>query len=124
MGLAGLALILLPISLQAQLVLSFGVLGFMFITMSRPENKVFRMMTYFFVGILALRYAYWRTADTLPSIYEPWNFVPGFLLYLAEMYCLAMLAVSLFMLADPLKRTSPPMPAIDDLPTVDVFIPS
>jgi cellulose synthase (UDP-forming) len=124
MGLAGLALILLPISLQAQLVLSFGVLGFMFITMSRPENKVFRMMTYFFVGILALRYAYWRTADTLPSIYEPWNFIPGFILYLAEMYCLAMLAVSLFMLADPLKRSTPPFPPIDELPTVDVFIPS
>jgi cellulose synthase (UDP-forming) len=123
-GLAGLSLILLPISLQAQLVLSFGVLGFMFITMSRPENKTFRIMTYFFAGILAMRYAYWRTTDTLPSIYEPWNFIPGFLLYLAEMYCLAMLAVSLFMLADPLKRASPPISNAEDLPTVDVFIPS
>jgi cellulose synthase (UDP-forming) len=69
-------------------------------------------------------YAYWRTVETLPSIYEPWNFVPGFLLYLAEMYCLAMLAVSLFMLADPLKRSAPGLTNNDDLPTVDVFIPS
>lgn len=123
-GMAGLTLLFLPISLQAQLVLSFGALGCMFFTMSRPDNKIFRMMSFGFVGLLALRYGYWRTVDTLPSIYEPWNFIPGFLLYLAEMYCLAMLFVSLFMLADPLKRQSPSLPKIEDLPTVDVFVPS
>jgi len=123
-GIAGICLLLLPMSLQAQLVLSFSVLGCMFFTMSRPDNKIFRMMTYGFVSVLAIRYGYWRTVDTLPSIYEPWNFIPAFILYLAEMYCLAMLFVSLFMLADPLKRNSPSVPAIDDLPTVDVFVPT
>nr|WP_316652458.1 UDP-forming cellulose synthase catalytic subunit [uncultured Gellertiella sp.] len=123
-GALGLFVLWLPISLQAQLVLSFAVLGLLFIAMSRPDNKTFRMMTFVFSGILALRYAYWRTTETLPNFSEPWNFIPGLLLYLAEMYCLLMLAVSYFMLADPLRRTAPAIKNAADLPTVDVFIPT
>ena len=123
-GMLGLFVLWLPLSLQAQLVLSFAVLGFMFIFMTRPNSKPFRLMTFVFAGILALRYAYWRTTETLPDISEPLNFIPGFVLYLAEMYCLAMLAVSFFMLADPLRRVAPVPKTRAELPTVDVFIPS
>ncbi|MCF3642954.1 UDP-forming cellulose synthase catalytic subunit [Rhizobium sp. TRM95111] len=123
-GIFGLLLLWLPMSLQAQLVLSFAVLGGMFLAMTRPQNTTLRLVTFVFAGILAMRYAYWRTTETLPNFDEPLNFIPGFLLYLAEMYCLAMLAVSFFMLADPLKRTAPKFPEAADLPTVDVFVPS
>ncbi len=123
-GLLGLAVLWLPLSLQAQLVLSFAALGVMFFGMSRPDNTVFRLLTFIFCGVLALRYAYWRTTETLPVISEPMNFVPGLLLYVAEMYCLVMLAISFFMLADPLKRVAPKIKSIEDLPTVDVFIPT
>ena len=123
-GMLGLFVLWLPLSLQAQLVLSFAVLGFMFMAMTRPNSKPLRMMTFVFAGIIALRYAYWRTTQTLPDISEPLNFVPAIMLYLAEMYCLAMLAVSLFMLADPLRRTTPVPKSRETLPTVDVFIPS
>lgn len=123
-GVAGLFMLWLPISLQAQLVMSFAVLGFMFIAMSRPDNTSFRLATFIFAGVLAMRYAYWRTTETLPSFAEPLNFVPGIVLYVAEMYCLLMLAVSFFMLADPLRRTAPKISGRDDLPTVDVFIPT
>jgi cellulose synthase (UDP-forming) len=123
-GLAGLSVLLLPLSLQAQLVLSFAVLGIMFIAMTRPDSTRARMVVFIFAGILALRYAFWRTTETLPNFSEPLNFIPGFVLYLAEMYCVAMLAISFFMLADPLKRKSPPFPRSEDLPTVDVFIPT
>ncbi|WP_428427608.1 UDP-forming cellulose synthase catalytic subunit [Pararhizobium sp.] len=123
-GALGLTLILLPMSLQAQLMLSFAVLGIMFIGMTRPDNSTFRVITLVFAGIIALRYGFWRTTETLPDITEPLNFIPGFLLYLAEMYCLAMLAISFFMVIDPIKRKTPDMGAAADLPTVDVFIPS
>ena len=123
-GTAGLFMIWLPLSLQAQLVLSFAVLGFMFIAMSRPDNTSMRLATFVFAGILALRYAYWRTTETLPSFSEPLNFIPGIILYAAEMYCLLMLAVSFFMLADPLRRQAPKIAERQDLPTVDVFIPT
>ena len=123
-GMLGLFVLWLPLSLQAQLILSFAVLGFMFLAMTRPDSKPLRMMTFVFAGIIALRYAYWRTTQTLPDISEPLNFVPAIILYLAEMYCLAMLAVSLFMLADPLRRVAPVPKSREALPTVDVFIPS
>ena len=123
-GMIGLALLWLPMSLQAQLVLSLAALGVMFFAMSRSDNTVFRLVTFIFCGVLALRYAFWRTTETLPAFSEPLNFIPGLLLYLAEMYSLAMLAISFFMLVDPLKRTAPKLKSIEDLPTVDVFIPS
>lgn len=123
-GLLGLFLLWLPISLQAQLILSFAVLGVMFLAMTRPNSTTFRLVTFTFAGILAMRYAFWRTTETLPSIHEPLNFIPGLILYLAEMYCLAMLAISFFMLADPLERKAPEIGDAADLPTVDVFIPS
>ncbi len=123
-GFLGLTLLWLPLSLQAQLVLSFAALGVMFFGMSRPDNTVFRFITFVFCGVLALRYAFWRTTETLPVFSEPLNFIPGLLLYIAEMYCLLMLAISFFMLADPIKRVAPKVRSLDDLPTVDVFIPT
>lgn len=123
-GSLGLFLLWLPLSLQAQLVLSLAALGVMFFGMSRPENTVFRFITFTFCGILALRYAFWRTTETLPAFSEPLNFIPGLLLYIAEMYCLLMLAISFFMLADPLKRTAPKVRSLEELPTIDVFIPT
>lgn len=123
-GVVGLALLWMPLSLQAQLVLSLAALGVMFFGMSRPENTVFRFITFIFCAVLALRYAYWRTTETLPVFSEPLNFIPGLLLYMAEMYCLLMLAISFFMLADPIKRVAPKVRSLDDLPTVDVLIPT
>ncbi len=70
-GVLAVALVPCLISLQAQLVLSFAVLGLMFESMSRPDNRTMRLMTFVFAGIFALRYAFWRTTETLPSIDEP-----------------------------------------------------
>lgn len=123
-GLFGVVLLWLPISLQAQLVLSLAVLALMLLFMMRPQNKTFRLMTFVFSAVLALRYAFWRTTETLPDINEPWNFVPGIILYAAEMYCLVMLAINFFIVADPLDRKPAPRLADDDKPTVDVFVPS
>lgn len=123
-GVFGLAIMWLPLSLQAQLVLSLAALGMMFFGMTRPENTVFRFITFVFCAVLALRYAFWRTTETLPSISDPLDFIPGLLLYLAEMYCLVMLAVSFFMLADPIKRVAPKVRSLEELPTVDVLIPT
>lgn len=123
-GLFGVFLLWLPISLQAQLVLSLTILALMLLFIMRPQNKTFRVMTFVLSAVLALRYAFWRTTETLPDINEPWNFIPGIILYAAEMYCLVMLAINFFIVADPLDRKPAPRLADDDKPTVDVFVPS
>jgi cellulose synthase (UDP-forming) len=123
-GAVGIFLLWLPMSLQAQLVLSLSVLALMLLFMTQPENKTLRQLSFVFAGIIALRYAYWRTTETLPEFAEPINFIPGLVLYIAEMYCLVMLAINFFIVADPLKRVRPEMTDDDSLPTVDVFVPS
>jgi cellulose synthase (UDP-forming) len=92
--------------------------------MTRPDNTVFRIITFIFCGVLALRYAFWRTTETLPVSPNRSTSFPGLLLYIAEMYCLLMLAISFFMLSDPIKRVAPKGPVSRRASTVDVFIPT
>ncbi|MFN7008392.1 MAG: UDP-forming cellulose synthase catalytic subunit [Allorhizobium sp.] len=123
-GVFGLFLLWLPMSLQAQLVLSLSVLGLMLVCMTRPANKTLRLLTFVLSATIALRYAFWRTTQTLPDISEPLNFIPGLILYLAEMFCLVMLAINFFIVADPVKRKPASRLPSDRLPSVDVFVPS
>ena len=74
--------------------------------------------------LVVLRYLYWRTTSTLPPAADWTNFVPGVLLYGAEVFCILMMFLSLFVVIDPLDRRSPRLPADDRLPGVDVLVPS
>jgi len=121
------ALITLPISLQTQLIAGLSVLAVMMVLKLVRSEGIWRLIALSFGTAVVLRYVYWRTTSTLPPINQPEDFIPGFLLYCAEMYSVAMLALSLFVVAMPL----PPRPsrnlsdtAEQDWPTVDVFIPT
>ena len=120
---AALFLITLPISLQAQLIGCWLVLTAMIcLKVVRPEGA-WRLIALALGTAVVLRYVYWRTTETIPPINQPENFVPGILLYLAELYNVFMLGLSLFVVARPLPSRRPP-PHRPDLPTVDVFVPS
>ena len=73
---------------------------------------------------VVLRYCYWRTTSTIPPIGQLEDFIPGVILYLAEMYSVFMLFLSLFAVSDPLERPPAPILPDDDQPTVDVFVPT
>lgn len=120
---AALFLIGLPISLQAQLIAGSMVVAAMIILKTiRPEG-IWRLISLALGTAIVLRYVYWRTTDTIPPVNQLENFIPGFLLYVAELYNVFMLCLSLFVVAKPLPgRASPPMPA--DPPTVDIFVPT
>lgn len=74
--------------------------------------------------IVVLRYAYWRTTSTLPPTSDLASFIPGLLLYLAEMYSIVMLGISLFVVADPKRRQPAPRVDPSTAPSVDVLVPS
>ncbi|MDY8110800.1 UDP-forming cellulose synthase catalytic subunit [Fulvimarina sp. 2208YS6-2-32] len=76
------------------------------------------------ISIVVFRYAYWRTTSTIPSPDDLISFIPAILLYGAEMYCLLMLALSLFVVADPIERPRAAQFPDEELPSVDVFVPS
>ncbi|MEM8572166.1 MAG: UDP-forming cellulose synthase catalytic subunit [Pseudomonadota bacterium] len=118
-------IVTLPISLQAQLVGSVTILGGMMLMKQFRPDGAWRLVALAFGTALVLRYVYWRTTDTIPPINQIENFIPGFLLYLAEMYSVMMLALSLFVVSNPLPpRPAHNMKALKRLPTVDVFIPT
>jgi cellulose synthase (UDP-forming) len=80
---------------------------------------------FFAIGsLLVLRYAYWRTTSTLPSTDSMIDFIPGAVLYGAEMFCVLMLGLSLFVISRPIQRPQAPSVSPEDAPTIDVFVPS
>ncbi|WGD28798.1 UDP-forming cellulose synthase catalytic subunit [Ancylobacter sp. WKF20] len=118
-------LITLPISLQAHLIAGcIVVLAMILLKTFGPPVGVFRMIALALGTAIVLRYVYWRTTSTLPPISQIEDFIPGFMLYIAEMYSVFMLFLSLFVVSSPMpSRVSPAIPPGEE-PTVDVFIPT
>lgn len=117
-------LVSLPISLQTQLIAGLVMLAAMMMLKFLRPHGIWRLIALAFGTAIVMRYVYWRTTGTLPPLNQLENFIPGFLLYLAEMYSVMMLALSLFVVASPLPpRAAKPLSS-DNPPTVDVFIPT
>jgi cellulose synthase (UDP-forming) len=113
----------IPISVEAQFILAFSAIGLMIFT------RIFRLHTkfrYLYIGlsvIIVLRYFSWRLVYTVPSPENIYNFIPGVLLLLAELYCFSMLLMSLFVIISPLRRNTIPFTDAE-APVVDVFVPT
>ena len=118
-----LLLITLPVGAQAQFIAGIGIVALMALIKVRSAQGPWRLIFLALGSVVVLRYVYWRTTETLPPIQDLEDFIPGFLLYLAEMYNVLMLALSLFIVATPLPAR-PSLVASEVFPTVDVFIPS
>ncbi|HEY9214439.1 MAG TPA: UDP-forming cellulose synthase catalytic subunit [Ancylobacter sp.] len=118
-------LITLPISLQAHLIAGcIVVLAMILLKTFGPPVGIFRMIALALGTAIVLRYVYWRTTSTIPPISQIEDFIPGFMLYIAEMYSVFMLFLSLFVVSSPMPvRITPPIDPLET-PTVDVFIPS
>jgi cellulose synthase (UDP-forming) len=116
--------ITLPINLQTQLIASITVVTLMAVIKILRGQEMWRLIALAFGTSVVLRYVYWRTTSTLPPINQLENFIPGFLLYLAEMYSVAMLALSLFVVAKPLPHRPSRAASQTKFPKVDVFVPT
>jgi hypothetical protein len=123
--LAMVVVITLPVSLQVHLVTAVVFIFLMSIIKVFRLGGLWRLLLLALGTAIVLRYAYWRTTSTLPPIEQWGDFIPAFLLYLAELYCIMMLALSLFVVSSPMaprksRRLEPGAP----VPTVDVFVPT
>ncbi len=113
-----------PIDLNTHLVTALVVAIIIAVLKMFRREGVLRAVVLSLGTIIVLRYVYWRTTSTIPPIEEPLNFVPGFILYLAEMYSVLMLFLSTFTIAEPMARPLRPVARHGDYPTVDVFVPT
>ncbi len=123
-ALCGIVLITLPVNLQTQLIAGTVVVTIMAIIKVLKRQGTWRLVALAFGTAIVLRYVYWRTSYTLPPVNQLENFIPGLLLYLAEMYNVAMLMLSLFIVATPLPPRTARAAKTQNFPTVDVFVPS
>ena len=123
-SLAMIAIITLPINLQTQLIASISVVTIMAVIKIIKLEGTWRLIALAFGTAIVMRYIYWRTTSTLPPVNQIENFIPGFLLYLAEVYSVGMLALSLFVVAMPMPSRPSRAAAIDYFPHVAVFVPS
>jgi cellulose synthase (UDP-forming) len=119
-----LILVTLPISQQAHLIAGTAVVVAMAFLKAFKPTGIWRPIALALGTSIVLRYVYWRTTSTLPPINQPENFIVGLTVYLAEMYCVAMLALSLFVVSSPLPSRVAPRLKDEELPSVDVFVPS
>jgi cellulose synthase (UDP-forming) len=117
-------LVTLPINTRTQLIASILIVACMAIIKLLNAGGKWRLVALAFGTAMVLRYVYWRTTSTLPPVNQLENFIPGLLVYLAEMYSVLMLALSLFVVSMPLPPSRPGGRNTGELPTVDVFVPS
>ncbi|MHB2265496.1 UDP-forming cellulose synthase catalytic subunit [Aliihoeflea sp. PC F10.4] len=124
MGICVLAIVSLPINLQTHLIAGTIILGVMIVLKTFASSSTWRLIALALGTAIVMRYVYWRTTSTLPPATQLENFIPGLLLYLAEMYSVFMLFLSLFIVAKPLPSRPAEVAETQNMPTVDVFIPT
>lgn len=122
---AVLAAVVQPVGVQAQFFL--GLVGVIIMAAIRhlPVPAISRQI-FLAIGVtIVLRYMYWRATATLPSPDDLMSFIPGILLFCAEIYSVGMLMVNLIVIADPIERKAVKLKGDPKYwPTVDIFVPS
>ncbi|OLP43039.1 UDP-forming cellulose synthase catalytic subunit [Rhizobium oryziradicis] len=119
-----LILISLPISLQTHLIATLLAVVVLATLKTLEIKGPWRMVGLACGTAVVLRYVYWRTTSTLPPVNQLENFIPGIVLYIAEMYSVVMLALSLVIVSSPLRSSVGKRGSADYKPTVDIFIPT
>jgi cellulose synthase (UDP-forming) len=123
-GLCMFVLVTQPVSVSAQAALSLAVVAGLIVIGQLPRAAWSRYLFLALGSAVLLRYLYWRVTATLPPLADPVGFGFGVVLLGAELFCAFVLAISLIINADPLRRKALPREDDATLPSVDVFIPS
>lgn len=123
-GIMTLVLLTQPISVEAQYYMGLSIIVALILTWKFTHGDTGRQIFLGLASMVVIRYVFWRATSTLPPLSDPIDFVLGFILLLAESYCVLILTISLIINVDPLKRKPLAREEDEKLPTVDVFIPT
>lgn len=123
-GLFALILLTQPVSVSTQFYMSVIIISAMAVVWNFVKGEFGRQIFLGLATMVVIRYIYWRITSTLPPLSDPVDFTLGIILFLAETYCVLILTISLIINVDPLKRPALPRDPDNELPTVDVFIPT
>ncbi|TCR65621.1 UDP-forming cellulose synthase catalytic subunit [Bosea sp. BK604] len=113
-----------PIGIKLHFMLSLSALAVMLAISTLRLAGIWRHIFLALASMLIIRYIYWRVTETIPDPSQLLDFIPGVMLIAAELYCIGMLGLGLFVNAQPVTRPQAPQLSDQELPTVDVFVPS
>jgi len=107
----------------SQLWLAGGVLVVMFLVKLNPEQRTLRVVFLALSSFLVLRYFFWRTLYTIE--FSGWaSLTCALILYIAECYGILIALLGNFVNVRPITREPVPLPPDEELPTIDVLVPS
>ncbi|QOL79572.1 UDP-forming cellulose synthase catalytic subunit [Pseudooceanicola spongiae] len=117
-------LVSVPTSTSGQAFL--GIIAVAIVALLKPFAR-FMVPRFFLLAVatvLVMRYWLWRLLETLPDPSISLSFIIAVLLFMVETYSILVFMLNAFISADPTQRRFPPQVPPEDLPTVDILIPS
>ena len=118
------ALVSVPTSLGVQALLGIAAIGGVLALRPLAETRLARVALLGLASIVVLRYWFWRAFETLPGLDDPASFAAAIALFSVETYLIGVFFLSTIVVADPVDHRRPKPVRVQDLPTVDVLIPS
>lgn len=114
----------IPVSNTAQGM--FGLAAVLMVILLKPfaARMPMRVALLAIASVIVMRYWLWRITATLPDPGLTASFIFALLLLLVETYSIFVFFLNAFITADPVERGLPPKVELEDLPTVDVLVPS
>ena len=117
------ALIIAPMTLEQQIVLSVGIFLAALVT-NRFRGRFASLVLIFLSVVVSSRYTYWRVTETM-FMDNPVDLVLGVGLLVAELYAFVVLLLGYVQTAWPLERKPVPLPEDPaEWPTIDLLIPT
>ena len=117
-------LVSVPTSTAGQAFL--GLVAVVVVALLKPFSR--HMVTRFFLlataTVIVMRYWLWRLLETIPEPAISVAFLVAVLLFLVETYSIMVFLLNAFINADPTQRPFPPQVTPENLPTVDILVPS
>jgi len=120
-----LTLAIAPSPLNVQYYVAYSILALLLVLLPFLKRSEREFLKYFFIlsaVFLMVRYFWWRTFNTINTD-TPVNFFFSVALYFAEFYSITIALLGVFFSLKPITR-KPVYVKPEELPTVDVFIPT
>ncbi|WP_245866557.1 UDP-forming cellulose synthase catalytic subunit [Oceaniglobus roseus] len=117
-------LISVPTSTSGQAFL--GIVAVLIVALLKPfaRHLVPRFMLLATATVVVLRYWLWRVIETVPEPSLSVSFLVAAILLAVETYSILVFLLNAFISADPTERRFPPQVSPENLPTVDILVPS
>jgi cellulose synthase (UDP-forming) len=112
------------VGLEGQYLLGAAALAGLAILHILKPTGLIRVLLFMLIAFVSIRYFTWRTLYTIPPM-DSSGFIPGVLLYLAELQGMTVYLLGIFVNIRPVDRREVPLPADPELlPAVDILVPS